>query len=146
MAAHGMELRKPESIRDDYKASAKRMHQVILDALLVQGHQVSNVKVEPNNRMFDLVLNTDVIGGNGKWAFEFKARRNQEPVGMGFTRRWLDKIMAMFYRGELDVARVSLVVEQRQIFEQVAMLLSKYEISDEISVILLVGDRIWDEL
>ena len=49
---------------------------------------------------------------------------------------WFNSIMALYYRG-LKAKRVSLVVDSDDLFRAMKRLMARYEIKDEMSVILI---------
>ena len=106
-------------------------------------------KSRVNRHFFDLILESNALGEQSKLAFEFKTYKTEKPItGIGNTKQWINRIMAMYYRRDLaikDISRVTLVVEIKEIFEQVKKILSEYTIPDEISVVLVSNDQIADE-
>lgn len=146
LEAHGVE-ECSESFNESYRKNEKRMRQIILDELLIRGYAVSNVQAE-DNRMYDLIVDTNAVSGGktGKWAFEFKTYKTEMPItGIGNTARWIDQMMARFYRGEAGVDKISLVVERKEIYLQTIERLKDYTIPDEMSVILISGGHVKSE-
>lgn len=96
---------------------------------------------------FDGVLTSDAVGKEeGLWAFEFYVPSPKETeFATGAAVRKLDKIMAMLYRDELFLDKISLVVTMRSAFDQIVNRVKNYRISDEISIILLNDKKVEDE-
>lgn len=151
MDAHGVEEPKGTSHDrvDYYKEAEKRMRQIVVDELLTRGYSVNKIEVATKRDAYDLVVETNAVedrGAGGKWAFEFSAHKSDMPiVGSGSTNRWIDRIMALFYRGEAGVDKVTIVMERSELYEQLVGRLKDYRIPDEMSVILVVGGHVKKE-
>lgn len=151
MEAHGMEKQRDMSSKEAYKRFEQRCRMVIQDELLKRGYSVSNLQMASPVEPFDISIKTDAVNhGDGIWAFEFRMispdpRISGIPTGMGRTQRCMDAIMRMFYTGTTKVDKVSLVVQHREIFEQLKQRYSELCIPDEISFILIAGNRIVEE-
>ncbi len=116
---------------------------IVADELLKRGYSVSYVQQEKRARAevnaFDIEITTDAIpNGGGRWLIETKmmTQYSRFPVGFGRTQIWLDSAMATYYRGE-QVGRISLIIDHREIFNQMKERLSHLRLADEISIILI---------
>lgn len=151
MEAHGVEEKKKTSCGSAYyyKEAEKRMRQIVADELLTRGYSVNKIEFVTKRDAYDLVIETNAVenrGAGGKWAFEFRAHAGDIPiVGTGSLYRWVDRIMALFYRGEAGVDKVTIVMEKDDLYEQMVSRLKDYRIPDELSVILVVGGHIKKE-
>ncbi len=139
MAAQGLiEAENRVQLRERYKESCRR---IIADELLRRGHSVSYVNDQKHENMTfcDFEIVTDALPkGEGRWLVETKMMSIDSafPAGSGRIRTWLDSAMAAYYRGE-NAGRISLVVDNVGIFNQVKLRLTDASIRDEISVILI---------
>lgn len=151
MRAHGMEMQQRNRVREAYAMFEQRCRMVIQDELLKRGYSVSSVTIAGETEPFDITIKTDAVDrGDGVWAFEFRMMSPDPgvsgiPTGMGRTRQCMDMIMRKFYTGTANADKVSVVVEHRAIFEQLKQRYSGYRIPDEISFILIAGNRVVDE-
>lgn len=149
MEAHGVEEKKQDDGFESYRKAETRMRQVILDELITRGYTVENAVAEQrahDGSFCDLVLKTNAVEQGGhRWAFEFKLSRGGSNPGAGVYSRWIDHIMAILYRGTAEADKFSLVVEYRMIYEQLVERLEKFCIPDELSVILIAGNKIVEE-
>ena len=116
---------------------------IVADELLKRGYSVSYAQLEKRARSevnaFDIEISTDAIpNGGGRWLIETKmmTQYSRFPVGIGRTQIWLDSAMATYYRGE-QVGRISLIIDHREIFNQIKERLSHLILADEISIILI---------
>lgn len=86
------------------------------------------------------------VEGIGKWCFDIKlwdypsSRPGHLPPGFGNTRQWIMSALSAFYISE-DIKKVTLVVQNRSIFEQMAQILSEIRIKDVISVALVNREK-----
>ncbi len=151
MEAHGMEKQGRMRSQEAYNRFEQKCRMVIQDELLKRGYSISNLQMADPVAPFDISLKTDAVNhGDGIWAFEFRMfspdpRISGIPTGMGMTQRCMDAIMRMFYIGNTKVDKVSLVVQYREIFEQLKQRYSDLCITDEISFILIAGNRVIEE-
>ena len=152
--AHGLALKD----RHYRSASAyeEACHRIIESELMKRGYSVEDSVAERLSGagfglQYDFALKTDVLkNGNGKWYFDCKMSRGNVgdlPVGYGRTMQWLTMTMALFYCGGVDAQRVSIVVDRREIFEQLKNSCQDVTIPDELSIILIDinGARVVDE-
>lgn len=65
---------------------------------------------------------------------------SHSPTGVEKTKIWLNNAMALYYSGE-NAGRISIIVNNRTVFEQIRELMSHYKIPDEISVILVSTEK-----
>ena len=123
--------------------------QTLTSELIRRGYTVTAIAPEffsgPTGRLcFDLALKTNAIErGTGRWVFEFKIYGNpgldgrMYPVGTGATQRLILQIMANFYAGTMPADKVSIVVNQKAVFDQLKAQLQDYRIPDLLSIILI---------
>ncbi|WP_303725490.1 hypothetical protein [Anaerovibrio lipolyticus] len=146
MEAHGVrEMTDVPAL--DYRAMfEKRMRQVILDELVIRGYTVQNALVDVPIGMsrYDMVLETDALGELGKWAFEFKAV-TVNYAGLGSIRGWISSIMESFYVNNGKLKRISVVIENKDVFEDLRRCLCNYSIPDEFSVLYIGDNQVLDE-
>ena len=152
--AHGLAL-KDKRFRSE-SAYEETCHRIIEDELMRRGYTVEDSTAEKISGAgfglrYDFALQTDALKqGNGKWYFDCKmslGRPGGVPVGSGRTMQWLTMTMALFYCGAIDAERVSVVVDHREIFEQLKRRCQDVTIPDELSIILvdINGMRVADE-
>lgn len=151
LEAHGMVEQGKDRVIESYSRFEKRCRMIIQDELLKRGYSVSSLQVARSKDSFDIMLKTDAVDhGEGIWAFEFKMlspdpRISGIPTGAGRTYQCMNMIMSKFYTGTANADKVSIVVEHRNIFEQLKQKYSQYCIPDEISFVLISGNCIADE-
>lgn len=128
--------------------TAKRYEQecrgILADELLKRGYTVKYVvnllqESGSNRMMYDFEVMTNALGTEGStWMVECKMMSHYSalPVGVGKSQIWMDAAMGFYYRGG-KAGRISLVIDRREIFEQLKERLSKCVIPDEISIILM---------
>lgn len=86
------------------------------------------------------------VEGIGRWCFDIKlwdypgSRQGHLPVGYGNTRQWIMTALSAFYMNE-DIRKITLVVQNRAIYEQMAQILSEIHIKDVISVALVNREK-----
>lgn len=140
MEAQGIvEARSYADLDSKFEESCRR---IIADELLRKGFSVSYPKEGIENltaRACDFQVITDAVGNGGRWLVEVKTLVVDNPQ-RGRIQAWIDSAMAVYYRGE-KVGRISMVVENRQMFEQIKGRLSGFTINDEISVLLVSVSR-----
>jgi len=131
----------------DQKNLARRYEEdcrrIVADELLKRGYSVTypqiGLRTFAGSNAYDFEIITDAIPhGGGRWLIETKmmTEYSRYPVGSGRTGLWLDSAMAMYYRGE-HVARISLIIDHKVMYEQLKDRLSRLSIADEISIILI---------
>ena len=121
---------------------------VIADGLLKKGFSVSysqQLLDQKLRRICDFEIRTNALGNGGRWLIETKLVTAHIP-GRGMSQGWVDGAMAAYYRGE-KIGRVSVVVENKLLFDQMKLRLIETSIADEISVLLIpIGsDKVLDE-
>lgn len=98
---------------------------------------------------YDFIIETDALSGKPcKWAFDVKLILPMSPLGSpgtGRTRRLLDSIFANFYVEQNEYDRVSVIVNHREVFEQLKKQLSNLSIRDSFSIVLVAGSSLVDE-
>ena len=146
MDAHGIRERSTVETSEYHAVFEKRMRQVIFDELITRGCTVQNVLLDaPVGRFrYDMVLETDALGGLSKWAFEFKAV-TVNFMGLGNVRNWISRIMECFYLNKGEIRRISLVVENKEVFEKLKKCLNDYSIPDEFSILHIGDNQVLDE-
>lgn len=114
---------------------------IMVDQLLRQGYSVkyeSESKI--HGRMIaDFTLRTNAVSDEeALWLVDCKmtSQYSMIPVGYGRAQLWIDAAMAYYYRGD-EAGRISLVVDRREVFEQMKSRMSELSIPNEISVILI---------
>ncbi len=151
MEAHGMEKQQYNNKIELFSRFEQRCRMVIQDELLKRGYSISAMQEGRGKDIYDILIKTDAVShGEGRWAFDFKMfssdpRISGIPVGMGRTRQCVDRIMSKFYTETAEADKVSVVVERRQIFEQLKSMYSNICIPDEISFILISGNQVAEE-
>ena len=144
MEAHGLAL-KDKRFRSD-SAFEETCHRIIEDELMRRGYAVEDSIAERFTgagfgMQYDFALQTNALKKEkGKWYFDCKmslGRPGGMPVGSGRTMQWLTMTMALFYCGSIDAERVSIVVDRREIFEQLKRRCRTVTIPDEISITLV---------
>ena len=70
------------------------------------------------------------------WTFNQQGACSAKRVSIAMVDSWFNSIMALYYRG-LKAKRVSLVVDSDDLFRAMKKLMERYEIKDEMSVILV---------
>ena len=142
--AHGLAL-KDKRYRSAY-AYERTCHEIIVDELKARNYTVEDSIAERFTgagfgMQYDFAINTNALkSGNGKWYFDCKMSRGNAgdvTAGFGRTMQWLTMTMAMFYCGAVDADRVSIVVDQKLVFEQMVRRCQDITIPDELSIILL---------
>ena len=140
MEAQGIvETRRYLDLDSKFEESCRR---IIADELLRKGFSVSYPKDgvdDLTTRACDFQIVTDAVGNGGRWLVEVKNLVVDNPQ-QGRVRAWINSAMAVYYCGE-KVGRISMAVENRQIFEQIKCRLSEFTINDEISVLLISVSR-----
>lgn len=148
MEAHGVEERET-NFRETIRKAETRMRQVVLDELITRGYSVEAAMPEcrtESGMYYDLVIKTNAVEqGDRRWAFDFKVARGNGVPGSGVYSRWIDHAMASFYCGKAEADKVTLVVEYRDLYEQLVRRLEGYCIPDELSVMLIAGNKIVEE-
>ena len=114
---------------------------IMVDQLLRRGYSVKyETGSETHRRMLaDFTLRTNAISDEeGLWLVECKMTSQYSLISVGYGRAqlWIDAAMAYYYRGD-EAGRISLVVERREVFEQMKSRMSELSIPNEISVILI---------
>ena len=125
---------------------------IFSDELLKRGYSVSYAKesrMDHTMQRWDFEVVTDALTqGEGRWLVEVKmlTQYSRFPVGIGKTKIWLDSVMAYYYMGGV-AGRISLIVDNRTVFDYVKEKMSELTLKDEISVILIstAAGRILDE-
>lgn len=125
---------------------------IFSDELLKRGYSVSYAKesrMDHNMQRWDFEVVTDALThGEGRWLVDTKmtTQYGRFPVGIGSTRNWLYHAMAYYYRGGV-AGRISIIIDNNAVFEQLKERLSELTLKDEISVILIstAAGRILDE-
>ena len=126
-----------------YKRYEDNCRCMIADVLLKKNYSVAYPNGNNQNYSFDFEIITDAIpNGNGRWLFEIKMPTpySHSPTGVEKTKIWLNNAMALYYSGE-NAGRISIIVNNRTVFEQIRELMSHYKIPDEISVILVSTEK-----
>lgn len=87
------------------------------------------------------------VEGVGRWCFDIKlwdypgsSKPGRMPVGFGNTRQWIMSALSAFYIND-DIKKITLVVQNRVIYEQMAQILSEMRIKDVISVALVNREK-----
>lgn len=134
-------LTMPEERRPVGKREKWESKNLIADELLLRGYSVRYVI--PKTPLIDMsffptyVLRTDAFPGeDGNWYFIDKLCKQVKRVSIAMVDSWFNSIMALYYRG-LKAKRVSLVVDSDDLFRAMKKLMERYEIKDEMSVILV---------
>ena len=132
---------KAEEIDVLYTRFESACRRTISDELLQRGYSVSYVKDldTDTKRVCDFAIKTDALSNNEDvWLFECKmlSAQSQYPVGIGRTRIWIDSAMAYYYKGK-TAGRLTLVVDRKEVFENVKETLKEYLLNDEISVMYI---------
>ena len=114
---------------------------IMVDQLLRQGYTVKyeSESKKDGQMIADFTLRTNAISDEeALWLVECKmtSQRSMIPVGYGRSQLWLDAAMAYYYRG-YEAGRISLVVDQSEVFEQMKSRMSELSIPNEISVMLI---------
>lgn len=139
MAAQGMVV--AENRNDLEKKIEDNCRRILADELLKRGYMVSyreELPIEFEN-LCDFGIKTDALPkGGGLWLLEVKTSPNlaQTSNRGEALRNWVDRAMAAYYRGE-RIGRISMIVDDLNIFCEIEMILAKNPIRDEISVILV---------
>ena len=152
--AHGLAL-KDKRYRSE-SAFEETCHQIIMDDLKKRGYTVEDSVAERLSGagfglQYDFALQTDALkSGNGKWYFDCKMSRGGAgvvPVGAGRTMQILTMTMSLFYCEAIDAQRVSIIVDRREIFEQLKRRCKDITIPDDLSIILvdINGMRVAEE-
>ena len=146
MDAHGVQEETAESTNGYNASFEKRMRQVIFEELITRGYSIQNVSLGESvgKSRYDMVVETDALGEVSKWAFEFKAV-TLNFTGLGNIRDWISRIMECFYLNKGEIRRISLVVENREVFEKIKKWLSDYSIPDEFSVLYIGDNQVLEE-
>lgn len=117
---------------------------IMVDELLRRGNSV-NYGSQPElddiqKQMFaDFVIKTNALGAEeSRWIVECKmmSQYSMLPIGSGRSKIWIDSAMAYYYCGG-EAGRISLIVDNRAVFEQMKKKMSELTVPDEISVILI---------
>ena len=129
---------KADDIDVLYTRFESACRRAISDELLQRGYSVSYVKGldTDTERVCDFAIKTDALSSKEDvWLFECKmlSAQSQYPVGIGRTRIWIDSAMAYYYKGK-TANRLTLVVDRKDIFENVKETLKGYSLKDEVSV------------
>ena len=92
------------------------------------------------NRMIsDFSLRTNALGYEDTlWMIECKmmSQYSMLPMGYGRSQIWMNSAMAYYYQGG-KAGRISLIVDHKEVFEQIKNGLAELTIPNEISVILI---------
>ncbi len=131
------EAREPIGKRQEWISRS-----IITNELLLRGHSVrqdGRVYVSLGKHSFypDYVIRTDAFPGNkDNWYFIDKLSKKVKAYSVSMIDSWLNLIMSLYYQG-MRAKRVSLVVDDENLFAGMKMWMERYEIKDEISVILV---------
>ncbi len=90
---------------------------------------------------FDVAIKTDVVGDDGQGLWMMEMKRVSPNHGTAHCFQWLNMIMGLFYCQKLRNERVSLVINQPGVFEELKKQLQGLLIPDMISVILVDTTR-----
>ncbi|MBR1709717.1 MAG: hypothetical protein IJ719_12960 [Clostridia bacterium] len=144
MKAQGLTI--PEERRPVDKRHRGESNGIIADELLLRGYSVRLEKyfrpqLSGDFLVCDYAIKTDALPGDeGYWLFEDKLVKKITRVSIAMMEGWVDRIMAMYYRG-LKAKRVSLVVDSEDLFNAMKILMGHIVVKDEISVILVSMDE-----
>lgn len=124
-----------------YEETCRR---IMVDELLKRGYSASYPLYSGKSEQYheDFAIQTDALTkGNGRWkitaeSFSFNLGRDELHIVMNWLR---DKMLYYYLGGE--AGRITILIDQKDIFNRVKEYFSHYIIPDEISVILISVDR-----
>lgn len=144
MKAQGLTI--PEERDPNKKQNRGESHQIITDELLLRGHRVRLEQYfKPNIpemiRTDSYAIRTDALPGDEEpWIFMDKLVKKTPKVSIAMMEGWIDRIMALYYRG-IKARRISLVVDSEDLFKALKILMGRIMVKDEMSVILVSMDK-----
>lgn len=130
-----------EKLSSRYGEECRR---IMVDELLRRGYSVNYGSQSEFNdiqkQLFaDFVIKTNALGSDdARWIVECKmmSQYSMLPIGTGRSKIWIDSAMAFYYCGG-KAGRISLIVDNRAVFEQMKTRMSELTVPNEISVILI---------
>lgn len=123
---------------------------IIRTELLNRGYTITEEIPEPFDGpafqyRLDYCIKTDAVNGtSGKWCFEFKNFISGR-AGINVMRQTLTMVMSAFYCGTMEADKVSLVINNPDIFNHIINGLSNIKVRDDISIILIENERVAQE-
>ena len=148
MNAHG-KSRSQKDLYNQLSLLAELSIQLIDESLIKLGYWSHIREYEPYNKMFDYSIETNALGTeNGLWLFDLKVFRvsnNVQSANTIVVRNMLNRVFSNFYLHPDSFDRYSIVVGTRLEFEQLRMELTKYQIKDSFSIILVNGREVVEE-
>lgn len=107
---------------------------IIVEEFRIRNYTIGALRSSEREFWYDFKIETDALWSeNRTWAFECKTLIS--PSGIYNVMSWIHKAMVACYCGE-KYGRISVVINNEQIFSRLRNLISKHRIPDEISVIL----------
>ena len=140
MDAQGLISRK--EIPSNRKKLVVSYRRILADDLIQRGYSVSYESDDPSQNFYDFAFRTNALraDGSGRWLFSVKMLSERDKIaGSGRFDHLIKSFMAFYYCGG-KADRISMVIDQPSIFEQIKENARKYQIPDQISVILISID------
>jgi len=135
LEAQGMVKRS--SAKDVIKDFENECRRIFLDELFQNGFHVHSVKSKEDSLSpgpFDFEICTDALSGMlDRWLIKCVPTHRPLPL---YSRRWFDSAAAFYYKG-FEASRLSLMIDNENIYDQLTDKLSAITIPDEISIILV---------
>ena len=125
-----------------------KCREAIAKVLKDKGFEATYQKQGPGRPEVQPLYNIDITStalskGGGRWLIECKKLTNFTWGARGSEKiqHWLDAAMAYYYRGDI-AGRISVLVDQQDVFDRIKEKLSSFRLRDEISVILM-SEKHW---